>query len=126
MLACDRHVRPVNFAYILEPGELVGLGIGSDDALEVDVVALLDDVGIQGDAHPKAHHRLILHVQMPFILERAVGNIRILGPAREVFAVVVDAWHEAEDAQALIVLRRILHCGNRQTERKREKEKKNY
>lgn len=35
----------------MEPGHLVGLGIRLDVTLEVDVVALLNLIGIQGGSH---------------------------------------------------------------------------
>lgn len=38
-------------AYIVKPGQLVGLWIGLDNALEVGVVAFLDVVRIQFGAH---------------------------------------------------------------------------
>ena len=38
------------------PGHLVGLGIGLDVALEVDVVSLLNGIRIQFGAHSQADH----------------------------------------------------------------------
>lgn len=37
--------------YVVEPGHLVGLGVRQDEALEVDVGALLDVVGVERGAH---------------------------------------------------------------------------
>lgn len=41
--------------YVVEPGHLVGLRIRVDVALEVDIVALLDVVRVQGGAQFQSH-----------------------------------------------------------------------
>lgn len=46
----------VSFTYVMEPGHLVGLGIRLDVTLEVDVVALLNLIGIQGGSHLQTDH----------------------------------------------------------------------
>lgn len=83
-------------------------GISSDGALEVDVVTLFDIVRIQGLAHLQGHHRLILHVQPPVVLQGAERDGRVHRPAGQVLAVVVDAWHETQDTEALIIFQRVL------------------
>lgn len=49
-----------SFTYVMVPGHLVGLGIRLDVALEVDVVALFNLIGIQGGSHLQTDHGRIL------------------------------------------------------------------
>lgn len=61
-----------NVTYIFEPGELVHLRVCPHYTLEVHVVAFFDVIRIQRFAHPQANHRLVLYVESPFVLQRAV------------------------------------------------------
>lgn len=49
-------------AYIVKPGQLVGLWIGLDNALEVGVVAFLDVIRIQFGAHAQERRWRICNV----------------------------------------------------------------
>lgn len=110
----DMPVRP-RVTYVLEPSELVHLRIRPHDTLEIHVVALFDVVRIQRFAHSQVDHRLVLHIEPPLILLRAVGYGGIFRAARQIFTVVLYGWHEAEDTQTLIVLELVLQSGVRIT-----------
>jgi hypothetical protein len=42
--------------YVVEPGQSVSLGIGSDVALEINVVTLFDVIRIEAGTHLKGHN----------------------------------------------------------------------
>jgi hypothetical protein len=48
-----------NSSYVKKPGNFMSSRLGVDAALEVDIVPVLDPVGVEGEAHADGHHRLV-------------------------------------------------------------------